>query len=53
MAATALLLVADMTTDILSVLAQVGTGFLNEVMPTATLNSCGLSAGRTVTKVTD
>ena len=53
MAATALLLVADVATDILSVLAQVGTGLLNRVTSTATLYGRALSAGGTVAKVTD
>lgn len=53
MAATALFLVADMATNILSVLSQVGTGLLNRVTPTATFYSSALSAGRTVAKVTN
>ena len=50
--ATALLLVADMSAEKLSLLAPVGTRLLHGIPPTTTAHKGALSARRALTKVT-
>ena len=50
--ATALLLVADVSAEELSLLLPVGTGFLHSAPPTPTAHQGALSTRRTLTKVT-